>query len=416
MIYIVVEAVAGLSQTPEDGAPHPAGTVIEGDKVEKIADAENLGWIKVRVLGGAPREGFLPLRALAPAGPPGPEIDQDQFFVAATLAARVFGTDNQYLYALANAQSGVKNIPSPVTGSDAFGPFQFSVARWADLVARFGAEENIIADDRSDPFEQVVLAARYSQTLADALKPALGRKLNLNELYLAYLLGEDGGRAVLTAGPGTPVDTALQTRLDAASAGKLVAGNPGILQQGGRPATLSQALDAAATALKPGLDEAAALDARLDPQPAPVAPGALNFNSITTAPERAMAQKIVDAFASAGFDTLRQAVAVATARKESGLIPGARNTRNEDSVGLFQLNINGGRGAGHSAPELMDPDTNIGIAVAAARNPHDPFGRNLARANTLEQIVQAFVVDFENPKDKPQEISDVLRLVRPLLA
>jgi hypothetical protein len=416
MIYIVVEAVAGLSQTPQDGAPHPAGTVIEGDKVEKIADAENVGWIKVRVLGGAPREGFLPLSALEPAGPPGPEIDQDQFFVAATLAARVFGTDNQYLYAVAAAQSGAKNIPSPVPGSDAFGPFQFSVARWADLVARFGADENITADDRTDPFEQVVLAARYSRTLADALKAQLARDPALNELYVAHLLGEDGGPAVLAATPDTPIDTALQTKLDAASAGKLVADNPGILQQGGRTATLSQALEAAAAALRPGLSEAAALDARLNPQDPEAAPGELNFNAITTAPERAMAQKIVDAFASAGFDTLRQAVAVGTARKESGLDPTARNTRNEDSVGLFQLNRNGGRGAGHSVPELMDPDANIGIAVAAARNPHDPFGRNLAQANTLEQIVHAFVVDFENPKDKPQEISDVLRLTRPLLA
>jgi hypothetical protein len=416
MIYVVNVAVIGLSETPEDGAPHPAGTVIEGDKVEKIADAEVLGWMRVRVLGGAPREGFLPLHALEPAAPPGPDIDQDQFFVAATLAARVFGTDNQYLYALAAAQSGVKNAASSVAGSDAFGPFQFSVARWADLVARFGAEENITADDRSDPFDQVVLAARYSRTLADALKTALGRDPALTELYLAHLLGEDGGRAVLTASPATPVDTALQTKLDAASVRKLVADNPQILQQGGRAATLSEALDAAAAALRPGLNEAASLDARLNPQGAAVIPGELNFSSIA-ASKRAMAQKIVDAFANAGFDTIRQATAVATAIKESGLNPTIPNvTTKEHSVGLFQLNMKGGRGAGHSEAELQNADTNIGIVIAAARDPHDPFGRDLARANTLEEVVQAFVVDFENPANKPQEISDVLRLARPLLA
>jgi hypothetical protein len=221
------------------------------------------------------------------------------------------------------AQSGVKNAASSVPGSDAFGPFQFSVARWADLVARFGAEENITADDRSDPFDQVVLAARYSLSLADALKTVLGRDPDLNELYLAHLLGEDGGRAVLTASPATPVDTALQTKLDAVSVRKLVADNPSILQQGGQTATLSQALGAAAAALGPGLSEAAALDARLNPQEVPVAPGELNFSSITAASKRAMAQKIVDAFANAGFDTIRQATAVATAIKESGLCPTA---------------------------------------------------------------------------------------------
>lgn len=415
MIFKVKEAAIALRTAPDNKAS-VVDMLVEGQEVEKIADApENRDWIKVRVLENK-EEGFLLLSALDQAPSPSADIDQDQFFVAVTLAARVFGTDNQYLYALAAAQSGVKNLAGSVPGSDAFGPFQFSAARWADLVARFGAEENITVDDRSDPFEQVVLAARYSRALADALKTALGHDPVLNELYLAHLLGEDGGRAVLTASPATPVDTALQTKLDAANARKLVADNPSILQQGGRTATLSQALDAADAALQPGLSEAAVLDARLNPQEAAAAPGSLNFSSIATAPKRAMAQKIVDAFSSAGFDTIRQAVAVATAIKESGLIPTIVNRRGELSVGLFQLNIHGGRGTGHTESALVDPDTNIGIVIAAAGDPHDRFGRNLARANTLEQVVHAFVFDFEKPKDKPQENSDVLRLVRPLLA
>jgi hypothetical protein len=129
-----------------------------------------------------------------------------------------------------------------------------------------------------------------------------------------------------------------------------------------------------------------------------------------------MAQKIVDAFANAGFNQIKQATAVATARKESGLDPTIVNARGEHSVGLFQLNTQGGRGAGHSDAELKDPDANIAIVIAAARNPRDPFGRNFAQANTLEEAVHTFVVDFENPKDIPTEISDVLGLARPLLS
>jgi len=107
MIFIVVEAVIGLADSPDETARHPAGIVIEGDRVEKIADADVPGWVKVRVVGGRPdQQGFLPFHAIKSAEPPGPDIDKEQFFVAATLAAGAFGTDNQYLYALAAAQAG----------------------------------------------------------------------------------------------------------------------------------------------------------------------------------------------------------------------------------------------------------------------------------------------------------------------
>jgi hypothetical protein len=56
---------------------------------------------------------------------------------------------------------------------------------------------------------------------------------------------------------------------------------------------------------------------------------------------------------------------------ESGGNPRARNTRGEDSVGLFQLNRRGGQGTGYSAEELMDPVTNARLAapaIAAAWN------------------------------------------------
>jgi len=331
------------------------------------------------------------------------------------LAARVFSADDQFLYAVAAAQSEVKNIPSPVPGSDAFGPFQISVARWTDLVRRFGAEENITADDRTDPFKQMVLAARYSSALIASLKATLGQDPHLNQLYLAYLVGEDGGRAVLTAIPLTTIETALDTKLDAASLGELVASNPRVLPRGGET-TVSQALDAAAEVLQPGLNEAAQLDARVNP-PEVAAPGALNLTTIDPGLPTEMAQKIIIAFANANFNTIKQATAVATAKHESGLIPTKINPVGEHSVGLFQLNTQGsGRGSGHDDAELKDPDTNIRIVLTAALDPHDPFGRNFAAAKTLEQSVNAFIIDFENPRDKPTEIADVLRIARQLLS
>jgi len=59
---------------------------------------------------------------------------------------------------------------------------------------------------------------------------------------------------------------------------------------------------------------------------------------------------------------------VSIAWEESSLNPFAHNTgtpsKPEDSVGLFQLNRNGGQGSGHSVQELQDPVTN---AIIAAR-------------------------------------------------
>lgn len=51
---------------------------------------------------------------------------------------------------------------------------------------------------------------------------------------------------------------------------------------------------------------------------------------------------------------------------ESGGDPSAHTvTDKEDSVGLFQLNRNGGLGKGYTVAELQDPETNANIAAGA---------------------------------------------------
>jgi hypothetical protein len=283
-----------------------------------------------------------------------------------------------------------------------------------DLVRRFAAGENITADDRTDPFKQMVLAARYSSALITSLRAILGQDPSSNQLYLAYLVGEDAAQALLTAIPPTAIATALDSKLDVGSLGELVANNPRVLPRGGET-TVSQALDAAAEVLQPGFNEAAQLNAQVNP-PEVATPGALNLTTIDRGLPTEMAQKIIAAFANANFNAVKQAAAVATAKHESGLNPTKINTVGEHSVGLFQLNTQGrGRGSGHDDAELKDPDANIRIVLTAALDPHDPFGRNFAAAKTLEQSVNTFVIDFENPRDKPTEIADVLRIARQLL-
>jgi len=69
-------------------------------------------------------------------------------------------------------------------------------------------------------------------------------------------------------------------------------------------------------------------------------------------------------------------------------------TAREDSVGLFQLNRIGGRGANHPAEELMDPDANLAIVIRDVKN----IGEFVA-AVSLKDAVDAFVRFFEAPAD-----------------
>ena len=150
--------------------------------------------------------------------------------------------------------------------------------------------------------------------------------------------------------------------------------------------------------------------------PAPPAPsenvgGGFNFDEIP-AQRRAMARHIVDAFAAQGFGKLQQVTAVANAFAESALDPRKRNTAPpDDSVGLFQLNRNRGEGAGHSVEDLMDPDKNIAIVIAAVRT----IERFLVAAS-LRQAVDAFVRGFERPKDIPGAIEARLQEAERLMA
>jgi uncharacterized protein (TIGR02594 family) len=147
------------------------------------------------------------------------------------------------------------------------------------------------------------------------------------------------------------------------------------------------------------------------PPVAPADPGG-GFNLDGLPPQRrAMAQHILDAFAHAGFDKVHQAAALANAFAESGLDPRQRTTTaREDSVGLFQLNMKGGRGEGHTAEELMNPDANIAIVITAVKNISA-----FVTATSLRAAVDAFVRFFEIPADIPGESAKRLEFAQRLM-
>lgn len=114
-----------------------------------------------------------------------------------------------------------------------------------------------------------------------------------------------------------------------------------------------------------------------------------------------MAQLIRDKFKAAGFNDVQAQAAVANAMAESNLNPNAHNkTGKEDSVGLFQMNRNGGLGTGYTVEQLKDPNTNIDLAIDAAKK-----SRSFMNATTVQDAVAAFVNDVERPANKLAEIN-----------
>jgi uncharacterized protein (TIGR02594 family) len=141
----------------------------------------------------------------------------------------------------------------------------------------------------------------------------------------------------------------------------------------------------------------------------PASPGTFDL-SIVPSSRKAIAKLIIDEFKAAGFGAVQQATALANAIAESNLNPDAHNTVGEDSVGLFQLNRNGGLGTGHSVDKLKDPKTNIGIIIKEAKK-FPAFGT----ATTLDVAVTVFVRKVERPANPADAIVKRLKLAQQIL-
>jgi len=133
--------------------------------------------------------------------------------------------------------------------------------------------------------------------------------------------------------------------------------------------------------------------------PATAGAGEVNLTSIP-AQDREVAQKILDAFAGAGYGVIQQVAALANAIRESNLKPSAHSPPPEESIGLFQLNREGGLGRGHSIQSLEDPDTNISLIIQETKK----FAE-FKNAASLNEAVAVFVRKVERPANMDAEIA-----------
>ena len=124
--------------------------------------------------------------------------------------------------------------------------------------------------------------------------------------------------------------------------------------------------------------------------PQPAATG----GAVVNVPASEVMGLISDRFKSAGYNDNQVWAAMANAARESGFNPNAHNTNGEDSVGLFQMNRNGGLGRGHSLERLKDPSYNTQLllnALQAAEGQQGYFGdaaRGFRQAKSKEEAAE----------------------------
>jgi tail lysozyme len=196
-----------------------------------------------------------------------PDIDQDDFTRQCLAAARANTVSPHYLIVVANQVSKIKNIPSPVAGSDAFGPFQLTSDTWTSvaLPMQFSPEE------RFDPGSQCFVAAKITADQGSGLKPALpgGNAPTGAELFFTWTFGLTVATIVL--GSGRDRSQSIQAALtdafhnDAAKVTAAINANADLLKQGGQPRTIQQVLDAIVALLDPGLQLAITLIDKAEP-------------------------------------------------------------------------------------------------------------------------------------------------------
>jgi hypothetical protein len=299
----IVKISAGLHDTPNPTAPSTAGSVNVDDQVDADDDIAGKNFVKGEVVELPPRRtGWIATAALQPLLPPSTEIDAMGFYTFLNISTVGTGADQRYLFALAFAQSGLKNEALTITEPDAFGPFQYTSTRWTELLKLVGANRGLQPEDRKDPFAQATLAILEEVAASEAAHGSLSRPVQRNELYLLHLLPSSATSAFLDAVKNAPSTLISAIRGDAAKLSGQLKRNV---------QTVAEALDAAAGALQPGLNKTIELDPSA-PVSAPIA------NAGALARTLPLAQQAFSRLLEAGWTKPQACGIIANIQAESG--------------------------------------------------------------------------------------------------
>jgi hypothetical protein len=376
-----------------------------GDKVEILEEKGD--WTNVKLVGalGQPA-GWVSSSAVDKIANNAGAIDKAAFARECWRQALMFGVNAHYLAAVGELRSRVTDQQ----GSEV-GPFGLIQAEW-DKYRRddeFGLD--LAPQDISFwRMQCAVFALMVHRTLQELMSQMDGKLPSALELYLAQLTGPVAA-IDMSNRPGDTVEAVLKR----AKAEDLPSGRYApFLTSVGEPATGETALQQLKNQFQTVLDAIRPLVLQagsevLDEPEAATTPTSLGSNQFDLSSivrvQRPMAQRIINAFAAAGFGPIQQAAALANAKAESGLDPGIKSEGNERSFGLFQLNMDGGLGKGHSKEELIDPDTNISIIISESKK----FPQ-FSNAVSLHDAVNIFVRKVERPAHPEEEVAKRLKI------
>jgi hypothetical protein len=274
-------------------------------------------------------------------------IDKDDFARDCVNQGLFFAINPHFLMAVADFLSGINDD----TAGGRIGPFRITQADWNAKLTDLRLK-GLQSADISSSGMQTIFAAVQTFDAQEALVASLGRYPSANELYAGW-----------PKAPALPAK-GLQDSLDKTRS------------------LIRPAVDAALA----GMDDGDLIN--------------IDLSSIQAAAQRDNAKAIIAAFADAGYGKAQQVSAVANAIAESNLNASAvHNTPTEHSVGLFQLNINGGVGSGHTEAELKDPAKNIDLIIRKANSVAE-----FKTATDLHDAVSVFVEKIEQPANQAGEI------------
>jgi hypothetical protein len=259
-----------------------------------------------------------------------------------------FEINPHFLLAVAFSLSAIKDD----TDGDRIGPFRITQADWNAQLNDPIFDNSLVPGDINNPGMQCLFAAVQVRNAQDRLVKKLNRYPSANELYAEW-----------PAKPALPAD-GLQSALNN---------------------TRALVLPAVESVLA-GMDEGLV--------------SGIDLSSIAPGERLDNANLIIAAFAAAHYGKIQQIAALANAIAESDLKAHAEfQTASEHSVGLFQLNMMGGLGSGHSRNELLDPARNTKLIIAKAQTVQ-AFGN----AANLHDAVAIFVRKIEQPANQAGEI------------
>lgn len=416
-------AIMIASRTLRETADGPlTGVQVTQGTVVKVLDDRTPPWTKIRVIETG-REGWVSDGAIDKTSDVLGPLSREEVAWECVDLAQVFDINAFYLMTVAQLRSNVSG--SRIGDGPCIGPIGFSPEEWARNATQPDWSIAFSAAHITDWRAQLMVFAGMASTRQRAMAEGLFRQPSMAQLFLAQILGTEAAIMAIST-PGTDVAALVAKAQETAETDKTDPANlegrdKALLSTDARTslALIASQIDAALEAsrgpVRSAVETAIAQTlARFGPA-RPVADINLESSEIP-AGRQAMAILIAEMFAKAGFGSIQQIAAIANAIAESDLDPDADNLDGELSYGLFQLNQDGGVGAGFSAAELKNPQRNIEIMLAEiGKRYQDDHRKRFIATTSLREAVEIFVYHFERPRDKPGETIERFEIAKTLI-